>query len=161
MLKLIEIKKDRYITKIRSILKEIFLSLNSVLLNLIKIKDKKKGMNTNRIINKFVIMVFMVSDIKAESVMFLYRLKTEYDKTIITITHNLEEAVFADRVMVLNEGQIVLDGTPQEVLKQKDILEQSGLKLIDSLALIDELKDINFNNKEKVLEKLWELTFKM
>lgn len=96
-----------------------------------------------------------------EIIDMIKKLKTEYDKTIITITHNLEEAVFADRVMVLNEGQIVLDGTPQEVLKQKDILEQSGLKLIDSLALIDELKDINFNNKEKVLEKLWELTFKM
>ncbi|MGM9899333.1 MAG: energy-coupling factor transporter ATPase [Bacilli bacterium] len=96
-----------------------------------------------------------------EIIDIIKKLKTEYDKTIITITHNLEEAVFADRVMVLNEGQIVLDGTPQEVLRQKDILEQSGLKLIDSLALIDELKDINFNNKEKVLEKLWELTFKM
>ena len=81
-MKLIEIKKDKYITKIRSILKEIFLSLNSVLLNLIKIKDKKKGMNTSKIIKKFVIMVFMVSDIKAESVMFLYRLKTEYDNVM-------------------------------------------------------------------------------
>lgn len=87
-------------------------------------------------------------------------LKSEYNKTIITITHNLEEATFADRVIVLNNGSIVLDGTPKEVLKEKNILEASGLKLLDSLALIEDLKNENFNNKEEVLKQLWELTFK-
>ena len=87
-------------------------------------------------------------------------LKSEYNKTIITITHNLEEATFADRVIVLNNGSIVLDGTPEEVLKEKNILEASGLKLLDSLALIEYLKNKNFSNKEEVLKQLWELTFK-
>lgn len=87
-------------------------------------------------------------------------LKSEYNKTIITITHNLEEATFADRVIVLNNGSIVLDGTPEEVLKEKNILEASGLKLLDSLALIEDLKNKNFSNKEEVLKQLWELTFK-
>lgn len=87
-------------------------------------------------------------------------LKSDYNKTIITITHNLEEATFADRVIVLNNGSIVLDGTPKEVLKEKNILEASGLKLLDSLALIEDLKNENFNNKEEVLKQLWELTFK-
>lgn len=87
-------------------------------------------------------------------------LKSDYNKTIITITHNLEEATFADRVIVLNNGSIVLDGTPEEVLKEKNILEASGLKLLDSLALIEDLKNKNFSNKEEVLKQLWELTFK-
>ena len=89
------------------------------------------------------------------------KLKNELNKTIITITHNLEEAVIADRVIVLNNGKIVLDGNPKNVLKEKSVLEASGLKLLDCLDLIDELKNKTYNNKEKIEEALWELTFKM
>lgn len=89
------------------------------------------------------------------------KLKTLDNKTIISITHNLEEAVFADRVIVLNKGKIVLDGTPKDVLKEKDILEASGLKLIDGLDIISTLNDLNIKNKEELINALWELTFKM
>ncbi len=89
------------------------------------------------------------------------KLKTLDNKTIISITHNLEEAVFADRVIVLNKGKIVLDGTPKDVLKEKDILEASGLKLIDGLDIISTLNDLNIRNKEELINALWELTFKM
>ena len=88
------------------------------------------------------------------------KLKQEYDKTIITITHNLEEAVFADRVIVLNNGRIVLDGTPKEVLKEKEKLEASGLTLIDSLDLMFEIDKINSPKKKWLVEALWDLTFK-
>lgn len=89
------------------------------------------------------------------------KLKTLDNKTIISITHNLEEAVFADRVIVLNKGKIVLDGTPKDVLKEKDTLEASGLKLIDGLDIISTLNDLNIKNKEELINALWELTFKM
>ncbi len=92
------------------------------------------------------------------------KLKNEHNKTIITITHNLEEALFADRVMVINDGKIVLDGSPQEVLKEQTILEASGLKLIDGIAIIKEIEKTSLlskENKEKICEALWELTFKM
>ena len=89
------------------------------------------------------------------------KLKSLDNKTIISITHNLEEAVFADRVIVLNKGKIVLDGTPKDVLKEKDILEASGLKLIDGLDIISTLNDLNIKNKEELINALWELTFKM
>ncbi len=89
------------------------------------------------------------------------KLKTLDNKTIISITHNLEEAVFADRVIVLNKGKIVLDGTPKDVLKEKDTLEASGLKLIDGLDIINSLNNTNLKNKEELINALWELTFKM
>ena len=89
------------------------------------------------------------------------KLKQKSSKTIITITHNLEEAVFADRVIVLNEGHIVLEGKPQEVLKEKEILEASGLTLLDSLDIMYKVKDLNLSNKKELEEALWELTFKM
>ena len=95
-----------------------------------------------------------------EIIDMIKKLKQEYDKTIITITHNLEEAVFADRVIVLNNGRIVLDGTPKEVLKEKEKLEASGLTLIDSLDLMFEIDKINSPKKKWLVEALWDLTFK-
>lgn len=91
----------------------------------------------------------------------IYKLKNDLHKTIITITHNLEEAVFADRVIVLNDGKIVLDGKPQDVLKEKETLEASGLKLLDGLDLINDIEKSDIHNKDKVIDALWELTFKM
>lgn len=95
-----------------------------------------------------------------EIISMIKTLKKTMNKTIITITHNLNEATFADRVIILNEGRIILDGTPQTVLKEKKLLENSGLKLIDSLYLIEKLESQSFNHKKEVLEELWELTFK-
>lgn len=89
------------------------------------------------------------------------KLKQEENKTIITITHNLEEAVYADRIIVLNKGKVVLDGTPKEVLKEKSILEASGLKLLESLEVINELENLEIENKKELVEALWELTFMM
>lgn len=91
------------------------------------------------------------------------KLKEEHNKTIISITHNLEEAILADRVIVVNNGKIVLEGTPKEVLKEKSILEASGLKLIDGVSLIEMIKNSSLENtkKEELEEALWELVFKM
>ena len=80
-------------------------------------------------------------------------------KTIISITHNLNEAKLADRVIVLNKGVIVLDGKPQDVFKEKDILKEANLDITESMKLIELLKDSNLKNKEEVEEILWELTF--
>ena len=77
------------------------------------------------------------------------KLKTK-DKTIISITHELEEALYADRILVLNKGQIVLDGTPSTVLPEKDILEASGLKVIDSISLYKDLENESFDKKEEI-----------
>lgn len=89
------------------------------------------------------------------------KIKEEKDRTIIIITHNLNEATFADRVVLLNDGVIKLDGTPQEVFKQVELLQASGLKTIDSVTLVNDLKNKNYNNKKAIEDALWELTFKM
>ena len=87
------------------------------------------------------------------------KIKNEQNKTIIVITHNLEEASYADRVVVLNEGVVVADGTPKEVFKQIDVLEASGLKTMESVAIIHNLKDKEYKHKTEIEEVLWELTF--
>ena len=47
--------------------------------------------------------------------------------TVLHITHFMEEAVNCDRVIVVNEGKIVLEGTPKEVFAQQDILQELAL----------------------------------
>lgn len=49
--------------------------------------------------------------------------------TILSITHDVEEAAHADRVLVLNEGELVADGKPEEVFSEKEKLTKIGLAL--------------------------------
>lgn len=81
--------------------------------------------------------------------------------TIISITHNLNEAKDADRVVVLNKGTIVLDGKPEDVFKEKELLKESNLDITNSMKLselisVSSLDDVK---KKKVEDALWELTF--
>lgn len=61
--------------------------------------------------------------------------------TIILITHNMEEAVNADRVLVMEEGKIVLDGTPREVFSQVDIMKTIGLDTPQVTEVAHKLKN--------------------
>ena len=54
-------------------------------------------------------------------------LKQEVNKTIITITHNIEEVLTADSVIILDEGRIIKQGCPKEVLSDMSLLDSLGL----------------------------------
>ncbi|MDD3381906.1 MAG: energy-coupling factor transporter ATPase [Bacilli bacterium] len=84
----------------------------------------------------------------------------KHQKTIIVITHNLEEAVFADRIVVMNDGKIVAVGNPKQIFKDKDILTESSLDILESMKLIEEIEKSNLNDKYKIEDVLWEYTFK-
>ena len=78
---------------------------------------------------------------------------------MINITHNLEEAALADRIVVLSKGKIILDGTPREVFSHKDLLEANGLGVIDSIKLINEVQKYSIRRKQELVDELWKLTF--
>ena len=61
----------------------------------------------------------------------LQKLKKQFGKelTLVTITHDMDEATLADRVVVINDGQKILDGTPAEVFSQRKALHENGLEL--------------------------------
>jgi energy-coupling factor transport system ATP-binding protein len=65
------------------------------------------------------------------------RLNKQEGKTIIHITHYMEEAVQADRVLVMDQGRIVLEGTPGEVFSKAGRLKELGLDVpaLTELAL--------------------------
>ena len=81
--------------------------------------------------------------------------------TIVSITHNLNEAKDADRVIVLNKGKIVLDGKPEDVFKESETLRNANLDITNSMKIIDEISKTNLSDdKKKIVEDaLWELTF--
>lgn len=79
---------------------------------------------------------------KREVLETLKKLKDEKGGlTILSITHDVEEAFSSDRVIVLNDGKIVLDGTPHEVFAHADILRQARISLPFHLSLMNELRE--------------------
>ena len=60
--------------------------------------------------------------------------------TIILITHNMEEAIYADRIYVMNRGSIVMQGTPREVFSRVDELEENRLTVPAVTKLAYELR---------------------
>ena len=81
----------------------------------------------------------------------MLRLNKEMGKTVILITHYMDEAVKADRVIVMNSGNVVLDGTPREVFAHEDIIENAGLELPDSAKLALKLKKKGVNLPDGIL----------
>lgn len=80
--------------------------------------------------------------------------------TVVMITHYMEEAAEADRVLVLREGQIVLDGTPEEVLTQDEVLRELNLDIPFATQLSRLLQDRGieiptFVDQDSLKEALW------
>lgn len=68
------------------------------------------------------------------------KLNRERGITIVFITHFMEEAATADRVVVMDNAKILLDGTPKEVFRKADLLKQVGLDVPKAACLAAELK---------------------
>ena len=67
------------------------------------------------------------------------------------ITHYMEEAEKADRVIVMNDGGIISDGTPSEIFKNVEKLKSVGLDVPQTTELLYELSKNGFNVKTNVI----------
>lgn len=70
----------------------------------------------------------------------VHRLNREKGMTVVLITHHMNEAEEADRVVVMDDGAVVMDGTPQEVFTQVEPLRSLGLTVPDTVDLLDRLR---------------------
>ncbi len=68
------------------------------------------------------------------------RLNRENGMTVVMITHYMEEAAATDRVVVMNEGHIVMEGTPREVFSQVETLKEVELDVPQPTELCAELR---------------------
>ncbi len=79
------------------------------------------------------------------------KLNVEENITIVLITHFMEEAVNADRVVVMENGRIVMEGTPREVFSRVKEIKDLGLDVPEMTELAYELKESGINIPSDVL----------
>lgn len=95
------------------------------------------------------------------------RVQSEQALSLITITHDLHEVVQAERVIVMNKGQVWQEATPREIFAEKSMLRQIGLDVPFITTLADELQQLDIPilneplNHDELLEGLWTLHSKM
>ena len=94
-----------------------------------------------------------------EDFLKIVKMLKEEGKTIIMITHDMNEALLTDRCIVLKDGEIIKDAKTIECLNDYELLKSSRLEMPCSLYVYHELKEKNYDNKE-VLNALWESALK-
>ena len=86
--------------------------------------------------------------------------------TVILITHFMEEVVNADRVIIMHAGKILLDGTPQEVFSQADVIKSANLEVPLTVELGERLRAEGLDipkgviNEEEMVEAICQLKSK-
>ena len=88
---------------------------------------------------------------RKEIVSTLHKLNKENGITVVLITHYMEEAEKADRVMVMNDGVIIDDNTPKEIFKKVEVLKSVGLSVPQTTEVLYALKQNGFNVSTDVL----------
>lgn len=77
---------------------------------------------------------------RAEVMATIRKLNREMGMTVVFVTHFMEEAAAADRVIVMDNAKILLDGTPQDVFSKADTLKRVGLDVPKAAHLASELR---------------------
>lgn len=91
------------------------------------------------------------------------QLNKHEEMTIINITHDLEETIQSDKIIVMNKGQISAIGTPYQIFKQNDKIVEAGLDLPFSLQIQNDLEEKGYIlsktclTKEDLVNELWKL----
>ena len=78
-------------------------------------------------------------------------LNDEFGITIVLITHYMEEAIKADRVIVMDNGKVILEGTPKEVFSQVPLMKKIGLDVPQVTELAYELNQVGLNVCKEIL----------
>lgn len=95
----------------------------------------------------------------------VHELNQTQNMTILSITHDIEEAALSDHVILLDNGHIIDEGTPEKVLTQKEELERIGLDVPFTYKISKKLHDSGYPikpiiNKEKLVKELCQLNLK-
>ncbi|MBZ4663321.1 MAG: energy-coupling factor transporter ATPase [Caloramator sp.] len=88
---------------------------------------------------------------RKEVIETIKKLNKEEGITIILITHFMEEAVDADRVVVMDDGKIVAEGIPREVFSKVELLKKLGLDVPQVTELAYELKKSGLNIRQDII----------
>lgn len=89
---------------------------------------------------------------RREVIQTIMRLNKEEGITIVLITHYMDEAVKADRVIIFDGGEIKLDGTPKQVFAESDEVKALGLDIPQSTQLVEMMKKDGFSCDDVILD---------
>ena len=101
----------------------------------------------------------MLDPMGRREIMSIAKELNEQGITVIMITHNMDEAALADRIIVLQKGEIVLDGTPKEVFGED--VTRFGLVLPPATDTANMLKEKGFifdevvTSEDELVEGIW------
>jgi len=88
----------------------------------------------------------MLDPVGRESIMsIIQELRDKRRVTVLLITHHMDEAARADRIIVLSHGEIFMDGTPPEIFRQVEKLRETGLDVPETVLLLHELNGTGFS----------------
>lgn len=94
----------------------------------------------------------------------LLKIIKEYNKkkrvTVISFTHDLKEAIYSDRLVILNEGKIIVDGVFPKVFDEERVMRKIGLEVPFAVELSQKLRVYNLVNKidldlERLVDEVW------
>jgi len=91
---------------------------------------------------------------RKEIAAIMRRLNAEKNITVITITHHMNEAIEAGRVVVLDKGRVLMDGTPEEVFARGARLRAAGLSTPQVTELSEVLSDKGYNLPRGILHTM-------
>lgn len=103
----------------------------------------------------------MIDEEEKNNILKVLRRRHKEGLTIISIIHDLRESFLADRLIILNNGEIMLDGKPLKVMEYDKILNRLGIELPFEVELSIKLKlygllDEIIPDVEKMVDTLWE-----
>ncbi|WP_332632868.1 energy-coupling factor transporter ATPase [Halalkalibacter flavus] len=105
----------------------------------------------------------MLDPIGRKEVMETIQMLHQRGVTIISITHDMDEAVLASRLLLFHEGRLVLEGRPEELFSKKERLKELGLSLPFSVELQRELEEEGITlrktclSESELMNELWTL----
>lgn len=98
---------------------------------------------------------------REEVIQIVSELKRTTDLTVISITHDLEEALLADRIIVMNQGKVLDIGTPEEIFSDGDKLESIGLDIPFAMNMSNLIRQNGLDlagehmTEEELVNELW------
>jgi len=113
------------------------------------------AMNTDIII--FDEATSMLDPIGRDKIMEMIKEINDSGVTVISITHDMKEAVHSDKIIVLKDGEVLASGKTEDILNDKQTLNSSNLELLLPLKLLYKLNESETGTKE-LKDLLWQLS---
>ncbi len=105
--------------------------------------------------------ISMIDENEKQKILEILKDMHKNGMTIISIVHDLRETYYSDRLVVINDGAIMLDGTPLKVMEYDKVLNRLGIELPFEIELSTKLKlygiiDNLIPNIEEMVDRIWQ-----